>query len=67
MTYLGLPLDLFGKVGGELLNRIRSLNSLSHLAGRFLSTIPPLATAGYDQGEQKLVMRDDQLDCRATK
>ena len=36
-------------------------------AGCFLSTVPSLATTGYDQGEQELVVRDHKLDCGGTE
>jgi hypothetical protein len=51
MAYLGLPLDLFGKVSAEFVDIKRNARTPVHFAGRFLSAIPSLAAAGYDQGE----------------
>ena len=47
MAYLGLPMDLFGKVGVGLLIS-NAARELSHFTGRFLSTVPSFTTAGYD-------------------
>jgi len=66
IAYLGLPLDLFGKVSGTQLMK-NPMHELPYFIGCFLSTIPSPATAGHDQRDQKLVVRDYKLYRRATK
>lgn len=62
MTYLGLPLDLFGKANRVRKDQSQYVDSLLCSAGCFFPAIPSFTTAGYDYGEQELVMWDYELD-----
>lgn len=66
MAYLGLPLDLFGKVSAKLLMK-NAMHDLPNFTGCFLPTIPSLTAIGYDQREQKLVVWDHEFDRSATE
>ena len=48
LAYLGLPLDLFGKVGVGLPISNTTHVGTPHFAGCFFPAIPSITTVGYD-------------------
>ena len=66
MAYTGLPLDIFGKVVLFATFASASFHMRIYI-GRFLPTLSATTTSGYDQGDEKLVMRSNEYHFDATK
>jgi len=68
MAFMGLPLDVFGKVRVLPLISVELILyvELVHI-GCFLSTLPSFATNRYDQEYTQLALWEYQLHCNATE